>query len=85
MTRTNGRRRQVRLEVSWVASRAHGALVCDGTAVAVLGPLLGLWCMVHGAEDGFNHPQSPLVLTAHSYMWAGGSFWSVWTRVGRVY
>eukprot|EP00966_Prymnesium_polylepis_P316179 7305591-Prymnesium_polylepis.1 len=67
------------MEASWAASRAHDALACDGTAVAVLG-LPRSWASgacVHGAEDGFNRPQPP-VLTAHENM--GG--WAIFGAFG---
>ena len=41
---------------------------------------LGLWCMVHGAEDGSNHPQPPgcdrpLICGREGRF---GAFWGVW-------
>ena len=47
--------------------------------------LLGLWCMVHGAEDGFNHPQPagsdrPLICGQEGRFGAFGRVWDACTK-----
>ena len=41
---------------------------------------LGLWCMVLGAEDGFNHPQPPGSYRPRKRGRVGcfGGVWGVW-------
>ena len=69
----------------WLCGRREGRMLCSH----VMAPrsrcvaLLGLWCMVHGAEDCCKRPE-PNWPVQYTLIGARALFWSVWRRVGRV-